>query len=205
MLRYRLHLILEMVYMRRSLVIVLTLMLLCSCSSKNNQTDDLALKFRADMLAAKSCTMTASITADYGDTEYDYDLGYTHCMNGDCELKVIGPALIAGLTAKLTDGGSSLEFDNVSLYSGKINGVNPLTSLHETMTAWESGYISQTGFEKLDDTDTLYMSVLTGSGDSELEYRSWFNEDTLTPIKAEIYSGEKAIILIEFTDFKFTA
>ena len=63
---------------RKGLICVLMISLLLSaCGSGEGETaDDLALKLRGEYLGAQCCRGAATVTADYGQRVYQYELEF---------------------------------------------------------------------------------------------------------------------------------
>lgn len=79
---------------------------------------------------AQSMTMTAEVQADFDETIETYTLDYR--FDGEqWTVLVIQPEFIAGITARITEDASELEYDGAILATGDLtgNGVAPISAL----------------------------------------------------------------------------
>lgn len=192
--------------MRRRFACALMIILcLSACKAGGDNSEQLALTQRTNMLAAGRCFMTAELSADYGDRVHEYTLSCEYVRNGDSVVTVIKPDIISGVSASISSGDSTLRFQDVSLDTGSIgdSGITPIGTLPAFARAWESGYINTTCYETVGDTECLLVSYLVGYDREETEYRTWFDKETMTPVKGEIYENGSVVIQCSFTGFQY--
>ena len=135
--------------MRKSLVmcVLMISLLLVGCAGKGNGTPmDRALELRGEYLSANGCAARVQVTADYGQRVYDYGLD-VQIGGGETVLTVRQPAEIAGITARLRDGESLLEYDGAVLETGPLSedGLTPLTAVTALFEAMRNGFIDSCG------------------------------------------------------------
>ena len=108
--------------MRKLLLCALMMTLLTGCANAMvSEAEELALSIRGEYLAMDSCAVRASVTADYGQRVYQYEMAAA--VNGEeIVLTLSAPETVAGLTARITGEDSRLEFDGVSLETGPWTG-----------------------------------------------------------------------------------
>ena len=94
-------------------------------------------------------TMTAQVQADFGETIEQYTLEYSY--DGQCWTALVTqPEFVSGITARITQDGSELEYDGAILTTGDLtgNGIAPISAvplIHETLRdgmtdcVWEEG------------------------------------------------------------------
>ncbi len=175
-------------------------LLLSACKAAANDPGQAALDIRTRLLADGGISLSADIHALVGDRSYSFCLTCDYSCQGSSTVTVVGPELISGISAAVTDSGASLTFDGVSLDLGQLerSGLSPLGALPAMAEAWRSGYISSSCQGRIDGRECYFISYLTGSGAGELEFRTWFDKTTLLPIYGEVVSGGSVVIFANF-------
>ena len=119
--------------MRKGLLCVLMMGLLflpaCSGAGSVSPEEELALTIRGEYLAMTKCTAQLSVTADYGQRVYEFELDAA--VNGEeTVLTVTAPELIAGVTARTAGKEGALEYDGVILETGALSrgGLSPMSA-----------------------------------------------------------------------------
>ena len=179
------------------LLALMTALSLTLCSCGVGQTaEEKALELQEEYAAWDTLTITADVTADYGDRVYDFKLRYT---GNDTEgtIEVLEPEAIAGLTATVSPDGSSLSFDGAELSLGELSsdGLSPMDCLPMMIEQWSKGFVDRAETDSINGTDTLAVTYTV----SENEYLiTWFEADTNLPVRAEIYFDGSMVICCEF-------
>lgn len=190
--------------MRKRLICVLmTTLLLAGCGKAGgNEAEELALTIRGEYLAMESCAIQASVTADYGQRVYEYEMAVA-VNEEETVLTLSAPETVAGLTARLAGEESRLEFDGLSVDTGPMDedGLTPVSAVPALLEAARSGYITACGLEG--DGTLLRMDCgdPTGSLGSGTEYALWFDASTHILTKGEISVDGFRVILCEFSQF----
>ena len=179
-----------------ALMITLSCIFFSSCHSAGGKGEELALQIRAGFLKAEKLGLTASVTADYGDRVYDFTFSYSgNADNG--EIEIISPESIAGLKAKVSVSGGTLEYDGAVLDTGAVteDGLSPAEALPVLISQWQTGYISGCNYEKLGEANTL---AVTTDITETVRQRTWFEIETYLPIRSELSDGGETVITCEF-------
>lgn len=186
---------------------ILLILLLAACG-RDSKAEERALAIRAQLIGAATCTMESELSADYGDRLYVYTLTYQWNKAGGGMVTVLAPENIAGVTAIVEGGQTSLTYEGVRLETGSLSseGLSPLDALPALLTQCREGYISDAGFEKWKDTGALSVTYGDPSKEnpSPVTYRVWFAVDSGTPLYAEVMSEGKTVLRCEFHSFSFT-
>ncbi|NMA24178.1 MAG: hypothetical protein GX936_00780 [Clostridiales bacterium] len=171
-------------------------MIFSSCRGAGSKGQDLALQIRAGLLKAEKLALTAFVTADYGDRVYDFTFSYSGNAD-EGEIEITSPESIAGVKAKISVSGGTLEYDGAVLDTGAVtkDGLSPAEALPVLVSQWQTGYISGCNFEKLGDLETL---AVTTDITETVRQRSWFDVKTRLPVRSEITDGVKTVITCEF-------
>lgn len=194
---------------RTACALMMTLALLTGCSGGGQgnirSAEELALNIRAEYLAMTSCTAAADITADYGQRVYEYSMSIFWEKGGETVLTITAPESIAGITARIQDGTSYLEYDGVSLETGALSGagLSPVEVVPAALNYILSGYIAECDFETVDERRLLWFccrdpEYAPGTG---TEAAFWFEPETHALTKAEIYSDGYCVVRCMFTEF----
>lgn len=190
--------------MRHAGIAVLTtmLLLLCACSGSGKDGDlQSAIDFRADYLGAASCSYTAEVTADYGETIYAFTMDCISKPDGTTELTVTEPESIAGITAQVTGDNGEITFDGMSLDFGTLaeGNVIPVAAPAVTADCWREAYIASAGRE-----DGKYrVSYERGYEHETLQVDTWFSTEKNIPIYAEICYNDICVLKVTITGFQF--
>ena len=191
--------------MRRTLVCVLmtSLLLLTGCAGGGGVSDaeQEALLIRSEYLEGETFTARVHLVADYGQRVYEYGLDAS--VNGEeTLLTVTAPETVAGVTARMKQDGSLLEYENLVLETGPLDerGLTPVSALPVLLEEARSGFIhtcsyTEEGELRVDCTDPEQEP---GQGRSS---SLWFDRETHSLVKGELSLDGYRMILCEFTDF----
>lgn len=190
--------------MRKYVICVLmTALLLAGCgAAEEDGAEELALTIRGEYLAMDSCAAQASITADYGQRVYQYELAVS-VTEEETTLALTAPDTVAGLTARLSGEENLLEFDGVSVETGPLDssGLSPVSAVPALLEAARSGYITACTLEE----DGTLLRVDCGdpalSPGEGTETSLWFDAATHALTKAEISVDGFRVILCDFKGF----
>ena len=101
-------------------VLMTTLLLAGGGQAGGNEAEELALTIRGEHLGMDRCTAQVSVTADYGQRVYEYEMAVA--VTGEETLLVLSaPETVAGLTARISGEDSALEFDGLSVETGPLD------------------------------------------------------------------------------------
>lgn len=196
--------------MRRKLcALMMILPLLAGCGrgehEGGNSADELALAIRAEYLAMTACAATVDITADYGQRVYEYTLAVSWQKDGETVLTVLAPENIAGITARIKDGSTLLEYDGASLETGLLtgDGLSPVEALPAILNYILSGYIAECDIETTGESRQLWFCCRDpeASPGSGTEAAFWFDAESHALTRAEVMSDGYTIIQCIFHEF----
>ena len=178
------------------MITLISLTLLCSCRASKSSGQELALDIRTMLLEADRFDITTHVSADYGERVYAFTFRYTGGAQ-DGTLEIMKPESIAGLKAKVSVSGGTLEFDGAVLDTGAVtkDGLSPAQCIPVLLSQWQSGYMTGCNFEKLGNADTL---AVTTDITEVVSQRTWFDVKTLLPISAELYDGGVMVLACGF-------
>ena len=109
-----------------SSALMITMLVLTACGSTKQQLE----AHRARFTEADTMRMTAQVQADCGGSPETFTLEYSYDGTQWTAL-VTEPAFAAGVTARIGDDSSELEYDGAILDTGNLleNGISPIASM----------------------------------------------------------------------------
>lgn len=197
----------------RLLLPILLTALLTSCAQTGTMpgagqeptAEEEARQVRTEFLAASSCAGTAEVTADYGQRVYDFTLDFSWEKDGETVLTLTAPEDLAGLTARVAQGQSRLEFDGISLDTGELTGegLTPL-ELVPTLMEWvRTGFMAQCVYENLNEIPALRVQfrdadMQAGTGS---ECTVWFARTDHALLRTELFWNGEMVLSGDFSNF----
>ena len=181
----------------------MTTLLLAGCGrTEVGKGEELALAIRGEYLAMDRCATQASITADYGQRVYQYEMAVT-VTESETTLSLTAPETVAGLTARLEGEEGLLEFDGVSVETGPMdeNGLTPASAVPALLEAARSGYITACALEEEDTLLRVDCGDPAGSPGSGTETVLWFDASTHALVRGEVSVDGFRVVLCEVTQF----
>ena len=157
-------------------------------------------KAREDLAArldgAECLSFTANIRAEYEHKTARFTLSYYEDAQGG-KVTVLAPQLIAGVTARIEPGSTSLEYDGVCLGTGELDdfGLSPMSALPMLVQTLREGGMN-TGWSEGG------FTVLELQSCDELVCTVWFDGETMTPRQAELASDGRVKVFVEISDWQ---
>lgn len=182
--------------MKRILLpLLLCLTLLLSACGKNRGEQDFTA-FAARLNALESLSFTANVRAEYEHKTARFTLSYAEDSAGGL-ITVLAPELIKGVSARVTPGSSTLEYESVVLDTGSLDafGLSPLSSLPAMLRAMRVGHADSVWEE---DGKTVVLL----EPDDELRCSVWFSKGDMRPLRAELITDGRVTVYIELSDWK---
>ena len=151
----------------------------------------------AERLAGAEClSFTANLRAEYEHKTARFTLSYYEDSDGG-KVTVLAPQLIAGVSARIEPGSTSLEYDGVCLGTGELDdfGLSPMSALPMLVQALKDGDMNAGWSEggctvlELQSTDELVCTV-------------WFAPEDMTPRQAELRSDGRVKVFAEISDWQ---
>ena len=168
-------------------------LMLTGCAKRDIRSGFEAFSQRITESGALS--VTANVRAEYEDKTARFTLGYEEDGEG-ATVTVLAPELIAGISARVDSGSTSLQYDSVVLDTGSLDnfGLSPMSSLPVLVEAMRSAHLDSCWEEN-------GLSVLQLEPEDELKCTLWLEGESLTPLRAELISGGRVTVYIEISDW----
>lgn len=185
--------------MRVKLAVILCItIILCGCSKSGDSLKE-GMELRRRILESSGCSFHSTVTADYGEKVYEFQMDCKTDNEGALQFTVTSPDTISGITGKSDNEGGAITFDDkVLAFRTLADGqVTPVTAPWLMMKTLRSGYVRDAaaiegGYEvTIDDTykeDALRL-IISVVGDK--------------PASAEIYWQGRRILTVAVENFVF--
>ena len=176
--------------MRRIPVFLTFIFILCGCSRSNSSIDQ-ALSIRDAILHGNGCQFNVSITADYQNEYYTFEMSCQVDSSGNVTFEVKEPESISGITGILSAQEGKLTFDDkILVFSKMAEGyITPVSAPWLFVSALRGGYIKGCAQEEngillvIDDTymdEAIQVNIRTVSDVPVFAEIIWQNQRVLT-------------------------
>ncbi len=170
----------------------------CGCKNSADSLKE-GMNLRRQILESSGCSFHSTVTADYGEKIYVFEMDCKTDKEGMLQFSVTSPDTIAGITGKIDNEGGAITFDDKVLAFQTIadGQVTPVTAPWLLMKTLRGGYIrdsvsTEDGFEiSIDDSyqeDALRLNIAVKNG---------------LPASGEIFWQGRRILTVAVEDFAF--
>ena len=190
--------------MRKALLFAPMLMLLLTACGGGGEKADPAAELQAQYAALSSATMEADVTCHYDDEVRAYTLLCAYTPS-ESTVMVLAPANLSGISATVADGKLHLSYDDISLDAGGYSAaaISPVAALPRLMAAAGSGYLTEQSEETVGERSCLRLACDLPDDESTL-YTTWFDKETLLPLRSEITVDGALIFEVAWNRFEVT-
>ena len=177
----------------------------CGPAEKGAQAEQLALDIRGEYLVMSECSTQVEVVADYGSRVFSYSLDVAYHREGETVLTVTAPEEIAGVTARLWEDSSVLEYDGTQVETGPVtdDGFSPMMAVPLMLEQAGEGFIAQCGLETLESGEALRVVCRDPEGQpgEGVECTLWFHPETHALVRGEIRSDGFRVIACDYLSF----
>jgi len=179
------------------------MLLLTACGGGGEK--DLAADLQRQYAAVEEATMEADITCHYDSEVRTYTLLCAYTPEKST-VTVLAPSNLAGISATVTGGELTLSYDDISLDAGTYSAasISPVAALPRLMEAAASGSLSEQSEEPVGERDCLRLSCVLPD-DDKTAYATWFDKETLLPLRSEISVDGTVVFEVSWTNFEVTS
>ena len=178
----------------------------CGGGAGISPAEQLALDIRGERLETAGCTAQLELTADYGQRVYTYGIDLSWQREGETVLTITAPENVAGITARILEGESALEYDGVRVETGPLDGsgMSPVDAVPVLLDYAEAGFIAACGMETLNEAQALRVDcrepeAAAGEGRA---CSLWFDPSTHALLRGELSQDGFTVIQCEFSNFQ---
>jgi len=188
-----------------SCVLMMTLLLTGCGRDPEDSPENLAAQIRGEYLNLRQWSAEVTLCADYGEQVFDFTANVTWEREGETVIVITGPELIAGITARIREGETFLEYDGAGLSLGMLDlsGLTPVSAVPALMECITTGYMARCSWQGEGETRMLSVlcsdpAVPLGKG---VEYTLLFDPESHALIQAEVSVDGTLRLRAEFSDF----
>ena len=178
----------------------------CGGGAGISPAEQLALDIRGELLETAGCTAQLELTADYGQRVYTYGIDLSWQREGETVLTITAPENVAGITARILEGETALEYDGMRVETGPLDGsgMSPVDAVPVLLDYAEGGFIAACGMETLEEQEVLRVDcrepeAAAGTG---RECSLWFDPSTHALLRGELSQDGFTVIQCVFTEFQ---
>lgn len=188
--------------MRKALLFAPMLMLLLTACGGGGEKADPAAELQAQYAALGAATMEADVVCHYADELRTYTLLCAYTPE-ESTVTVLAPANLSGISATVADGKLHLNYEDVSLDAGGYSAaaISPVAALPRLMAAAGSGYLTEQSEETVGDRTCLRLACDLPDDETTL-YTTWFDQETLLPLRSEITSDGEMVFEVAWNRFE---
>lgn len=146
------------------------LMILCLVLTGCGSTKEQKFESARSRLTEAGISLTAQVQADFGETVEEYTLDYSY--DGEIwTVLVREPEFVSGITARIGEDASELEYDGAILTTGDLtgSGIVPISAVPMVWETLETGTVDSVWFE-----ENLLAAMLIY--DDVISVTLWINE-----------------------------
>ena len=186
-------------------VLMMTLLLSgCQAGSAGETPEEAALALREEYQALAGWSASVDVSVCYSETVYDFSLDASWLREGETVLTITAPELLAGITARVAEGETVLEYDGAGLSLGLLDGagLTPVSAVPALMAQIEKGYMAKCAWAG-ENGEYLQISFR----DPELEANTGtqflltFDRNSHALLSAEVSVAGAAVLTAQISNF----
>ncbi len=193
--------------MRKALSCVLMITLLlsgCRAGSGGNTPEEEALALRETYQALAGWSASADLSVCYTETVYDFSLDAQWRRDGETVLTVTAPELVAGITARVAQGETVLEYDGAGLSLGLLDdsGLTPVSAVTACMEQIQRGWMAKCAWAGENDAH-LQISFQDPEREDNAgtQFLLTFDRVGYALLSAEVSAQGRTVLSAQFSDF----
>ena len=193
--------------MRKALSCVLMMtLLLCACTGERDDSpEQLAAAIRGEYLSLAAWQAEADVSVSYGDAVFRFSLSAAGEKDGETVLTVTAPDTVAGITARIRNGETLLEYDGAGLSLGLLDdsGLTPVSALPAVLLSLTEGYMARCAWQGEGESRVLLIQcrdprVQEGKGTG---FDLYLDPSTHALLRAEVSTDGVLVLTVRFNEF----
>ena len=187
---------------------LMMILLLSGCKGGGETTPETAaLTLRDTYKDLAGWSSTVDITAEVGNKVFDFTLDASWEKEGETVLTITAPELLAGITARIADGETMLEYDGAGLSLGLLDGrgLTAVSAVPWVMEQIGSGYMAKCAWAG-ENKELLQITFRDPEAEANkgTEFRITFDRETLALNGAEVSVDGASVLTAAFRNFTMT-
>lgn len=193
--------------MRKLLTCVLMMTLLlsgCKAGGSGESPEELAGTIREEYQNMAGWSAAADLTVDYGDKVFDFTMDVQWRRDGETVLTVTAPELLSGITARVAEKETVLEYDGAGLSLGALDGdgLTPVSAVTALMEHIDQGYMAQWTWTGPEDSQLSIRYQDPEQAKNEgTEFLLTFDRTSHALLEAEVSSAGTTVLTVGFSNF----
>ena len=177
------------------------MLLLTACGGEEK---DLAAELQGQYASVEAATMEADIACHYDDEVRIYTLQCAYTPTGST-VTVLSPEELSGISATVEAGTLTLSYEDISLDAGRYSAaaISPVAALPKLMEAAAWGYPAEQSEETVGERPCIRLGCDL-SDEPGTVYTTWFDKETLLPLKSEIAVDGVLVFEVTWSRFEIT-
>ncbi len=177
------------------------MLLLTACGGEEK---DPAAELQAQYANLTGAVMEADVSCHYADEDRAYTLLCDYAPERST-VTVLSPANLAGISATVENGTLTLSYEDISLDAGGYSAaaISPVAALPKLMQAAASGYVTEKSEETVGERPCLRLACDLPDDEGSV-YTTWFDQETLLPLRSEISAEGTVVFEVAWTRFEVT-
>ncbi len=177
------------------------MLLLTACGGEEK---DPAAELQAQYANLTGAVMEAEVSCHYADEDRAYTLLCDYAPERST-VTVLSPANLAGISATVENGTLTLSYEDISLDAGGYSAaaISPVAALPKLMQAAASGYVTEKSEETVGERPCLRLACDLPDDEGSV-YTTWFDQETLLPLRSEISAEGTVVFEVAWTRFEVT-
>lgn len=188
-----------------SCVLMITLLLSgCRAGSAGETPEEAALALREEYQALAGWSAAVDVSVCYTETVYDFSMDVQWRRDGETVLTVTAPELVAGVTARIAQGETVLEYDGAGLSLGLLDGdgLTPVSAVTAFMEQIEKGWMAKCAWSGEND-ELLQISFRDPEleADTGTQFLLTFDRASRALLSAEVSTAGETVLTAGIRNF----
>ena len=186
-------------------VLMMTL-LLCACQAGGGEVspEEAALDLRDTYQALAGWNADVDVTAEVGDKVFDFTLAARWRREGETVLTITAPEMLSGITARIAEGETVLEYDGAGLSLGLLDGkgLTAVSAIPWLMEQVDQGYMAKCAWAG-EGGELLQITFQDPEAEANTgtEYQITFQREGYALSLAEVSVDGAAVLTARFGNF----
>ncbi|MDE6589127.1 MAG: hypothetical protein K2K53_02015 [Oscillospiraceae bacterium] len=189
--------------------VLMMALLLCGCRSGGGETapETAAMAVRDTYQTLAGWSSEVDVTAQVGDKVFDFTLDARWQRDGETVLTITAPELLSGITARIAQGETVLEYDGAGLSLGLLDGkgLTAVSAVPWLMEQIDRGYMAKCAWAG-DNGELLRITFRDpqAAPNDGTEYQITFEKEGFALAGAEVSVDGAVVLTARFRNFTGT-